>query len=69
MTNEQKVRYERSTKIVKPMESAVRDSIIYVVENHPNVTSAEIAKILSEEATAWIRYAIQDERERKEARK
>lgn len=60
MTNKQL--YDRSVSIVKPMESAIRHAIAKVIGNHPDVTSAEIAKVLSEQSTAWIRYAIKDER-------
>lgn len=62
MTSEDHRRYERSVAIVKPMENAMRRAILDVIKCHSSVSSAEIAKILSEESTNWIRYAIQDER-------
>lgn len=62
MTSEDHLKYDRSVAIVKPMENAMRRAILDVIESHSCVSSAEIAKILSEESTNWIRYAIQDER-------
>lgn len=62
MTSEDHRKYERSVAIVKPMENAMRRAILDVIKCHSGVSSAEIAKILSEESTNWIRYAIQDER-------